>query len=438
MSDATNAAVTTGNGSPEATKPTTVTVAADAEPIDFQPVAAGFSNQSAEEAVAALLDYVSDLNASDLFIGANETDTSVAMRHLGVVRPVAKISQEEGKRWMLHIKALAGIPLDVRRRPNEGRWIRAHRDGRKTDLRINTIPTLYGEDFCIRLLQRDSNLRNLDGLGLLRQQFNELFAMLNSAGGLILVTGPTSSGKTTTLYACLQYLNDGRRKINTIEDPVEYAVEGIRQSQVSAAFKVGFPELLRNVLRQSPDVIMVGEIRDPITAQTAVRAANSGHLVFATLHAPTAAGAIQSMLNLDVHPHFFASSLRGVVAQRLVRTLCPKCKIGYDLSESPLTFEEVERWLEPGQGKAIYSAPGCPACANSGYSGRVGVFEVLNATAAARKLMVKSAETADIERQAIGDGMLEFRRSGLIKVAQGVTSTEEVIRVIPAQQLGVA
>ena len=175
-------------------------------------------------------------------------------------------------------------------------------------------------------------------------------------------------------------LNDGRRKINTIEDPIEYAVEGIRQSQVNPILNLDFPELLRNVLRQSPDVIMVGEIRDSITAQTAVRAANSGHLVFATLHSPTAGGAVQSMLNLGVHPHFFSSCLRGVIAQRLLRTLCPKCKVAYDLSESPLTFEEIERWLEPGQGKQIFSAPGCPACGQTGYTGRVGVFEVLNAT----------------------------------------------------------
>ncbi len=410
----------------------------NAERIDFQPADfAGVANQSPEEAVATLLDYASQLKASDLFIGANEKDVSVAMRHLGIVRPIARASVEDGRRWMLHIKALSGIPLDVRRQPNEGRWVRQHPNGRITDLRISTIPTLYGEDFCIRLLDRESGLRKLEGLGLERQQYNELFAMLNSPGGLILVTGPTSSGKTTTLYAALQYSNDGRRKINTIEDPVEYSVEGIRQSQVSTAFKVGFPELLRNVLRQSPDVIMVGEIRDPVTAQTAVRAANSGHLVFATLHAPTAAAAIQTMLNLDVHSHFFSSCLRGVVAQRLVRTLCPTCKIAYDLSESPLTFEEVERWLEQGQGKQIFSAPGCPMCANSGYTGRTGVFEVLNATSAVRRLMSRGADTGEIERQAIDDGMIEFRRAGLLKVAQGVTSTEEIIRILPSQQLGI-
>ncbi len=261
--------------------------------------------------------------------------------------------------------------------------------------------------------------------------------MLNAAGGLILVSGPTSSGKTTTLYACLHYLNDGRRKINTIEDPIEYAVEGIRQSQINPILNLDFPELLRSVLRQSPDVIMVGEIRDSITAQTAVRAANSGHLVFATLHSPTASGAIQSMLNLGVHPHFFSSCLRGVVAQRLIRTLCQKCKVAYDLSESPLTFEEIERWLEPGQGKQIFSAPGCPACGQTGYTGRVGVFEVLNAAPDIRKLMAVTAPANEIQRQAINEGMIEFRRSGLLKIAQGVTSTEEVIRVVPSEHLGI-
>jgi general secretion pathway protein E len=406
----------------------------DAETIDFRP--ADLAKKSPEEAVGALLDYARGLNASDLFLCTNEQEVIASVRHLGIIREVAKAPLDQGRRWMLHIKALAGIPLDVRRRPNEGRWMREH-DGHKTDLRISTIPTLHGEDFCIRLLDRETGLRQLDGLGMTRQQQNELVAMLNAAGGLILVSGPTSSGKTTTLYACLHYLNDGRRKINTIEDPIEYAVVGIRQSQINPILNLDFPELLRNVLRQSPDVIMVGEIRDSITAQTAVRAANSGHLVFATLHSPTASGAVQSMLNLGVHPHFFSSCLRGVIAQRLIRTLCSQCKVAYDLSESPLTFEEVERWLEPGQGKQIFSAPGCPACGQTGYTGRVGVFEVLNTTAGIRKLMAVTAPANEIQRQAISEGMIEFRRSGLLKIAQGTTSTEEVIRVVPSEHLGI-
>jgi general secretion pathway protein E len=408
--------------------------AVEFQAVDFHP--GDIAGRSPEEAVGALLDYASSLNASDLFLGTDEHDVAVSVRHLGIVRLVTRVDVAEGRRWMMHIKALAGIPLDARRRPTDGRWLREHGGGRKTDLRISAIPTLHGEDFCIRLLERESGLRKPEGLGLARQQYNELIAMLNAAGGLILVTGPTSSGKTTTLYACLQYLNDGRRKINTIEDPIEYAVEGIRQSQVNPVFKVDFPELLRNVLRQSADVIMIGEIRDALTAQTAVRAANSGHLVFATLHAPTASGAIQSMLDLDVHPSFLSSSLRGVIAQRLVRTLCPKCKTAYDLSEAPLTFEEVAAWLQPGEGQQYFAAPGCAACGQSGYTGRVGVFEVLKVTPGVRKLVSQSRPAREIEIQAIGEGLMEFRRSGLLKVAQGITSIEEMIRIVPAEHLG--
>ncbi len=270
-----------------------------------------------EEAVSAVLDEASLMGASDLFLASTEDGLDISVRHLGVVRSLRTVTNEDGRRWLARIKILSNIPIDNRRRPNEGRWLHERSDGHKLDIRVATIPTLHGEDFALRLLERDSTLQRLDGLGLDRQGLQSLTAMLHAPGGLILVTGPTSSGKTTTLYACLHYLNDGTRKINTIEDPIEYAVEGIRQSQVNPAIDVDFPELLRSVLRQAPDVIMIGEIRDAVTAQTAVRTANSGHLVLATLHAPTASGAVQSMLNLGVHPHFFASSLRGVLAQRL-------------------------------------------------------------------------------------------------------------------------
>ncbi len=390
-----------------------------------------------EEAVGALLDYASQLEASDVYLVTDDGAVSVAMRHMGIVRTLAKIDLAVGRRWMLHIKALSGIRHEWKRRPNEGRWIRTHRDGRKTDLRICTIPTLHGEDFTLRLLERDSQLRALDGLGLLRHQLSELRAMLAAPGGLILVTGPTASGKTTTLYAALQHLNDGLRKINTIEDPIEYAVPGVRQSQVDPVLTLDFPDLLRNVLRQSPDVIMIGEIRDVITAQTAVRAAGSGHLVLATLHAPTAATAIQSMRNLEVHPRFFADSLRGVLAQRLVRTLCEHCKEAFDLSEAPHTFDDVQRWLEAGEGGRIYSAPGCAKCQQSGFTKRAGVFEVMSVTPQVRARVSDLQSARQIEHQAATEGMINFRQAALLKVAKGLTSIEEVMRVVPAEHLGI-
>jgi type II secretory ATPase GspE/PulE/Tfp pilus assembly ATPase PilB-like protein len=389
-----------------------------------------------EEAVSALIDEASKMGASDLFLASTETGLEISVRHLGVVRRLRIVATDDGRRWLARIKILANIPIDNRRRPNEGRWLHERADGHKVDIRVATIPTLHGEDFALRLLDRDTNLQRLDGLGLDRQGLQSLTAMLHAPGGLILVTGPTSSGKTTTLYACLHYLNDGTRKINTIEDPIEYAVEGIRQSQVNVPIDVDFPELLRSVLRQAPDVIMIGEIRDAVTAQTAVRAANSGHLVLATLHAPTASGAVQSMLNLGVHPHFFASSLRGVLAQRLVRTLCSNCRVAYDLSEAPLTFEEVKPWLDDGQGRQLYTANGCDTCKKTGYAGRTGVFEVLNVTPTLRRLINENVASKILEQHAVADGMIEFRRAGLLKIAQGTTNIEEVVRVVPAEYLG--
>jgi type II secretory ATPase GspE/PulE/Tfp pilus assembly ATPase PilB-like protein len=405
-----------------------------AESIDFKPVEA----EDVEEAVATVLDQASQMGASDLFLATTETGVEIAVRHLGIVRRISQIGRDEGRRWLAHIKVLADIPIDNRRHPAEGRFFRERPDGHKIDLRVNTLPTLHGEDFAIRLLERNSVLQRLDGLGFDKHVLPTMLAMLHSPGGLILVTGPTSSGKTTTLYAALHYLNDGSRKINTIEDPIEYAVEGIRQSQVNPQIEVDFPELLRSVLRQSPDVIMIGEIRDVITAQTAVRAANSGHLVLATLHAPTAAGAIQSMLNLGVHPHFFASSLRGVIAQRLVRTLCSQCRLGLDLSEAPMTFEDVKPWLGEYDGRQLFTATGCDKCGKSGYAGRTGVFELLNVTPKVRQLINALAQAKELEQEAIAEGMFEFRRAGLLKVATGQTNTEEIVRVVPAEHLGLA
>ncbi len=392
---------------------------------------------SPERAVAILLGQAMEMNASDLFFSAAEQCTEVQVRHLGTIRRLGQLDSTYARRCIVHIKALAGIPLQNRRRPEEGRWVWSDDDGVKADLRLSTVPTLHGEDMSIRLLRRESALRRFDGLGMTRRQHHELLAMVDAPSGLILVTGPTSSGKTTTLYAALQHLNNGRRRINTIEDPIEYSVAGIQQSQINPAVNLDFPDLLRSVLRHSPDVIMIGEIRDPVTAQTAVRAANSGHLVLATLHAPTSAGAIQSMISLDVHPHALSSSLRGVIAQRLVRTLCPECKVQYKLDEGSETFAELRPWLADGEGRHFSAATGCGVCANSGFADRSGVFEVLTVTPGLRQLISHNRPASEIEYAARGDGMMTFRQAGLLKVAQRKTSVEEVIRVVPAEFLDV-
>ncbi len=389
-----------------------------------------------EDAVPRLLDHAAALMASDLYFFTNENHVTVAIRHLGVLRLISVLPLDFGRRCMAHVKAVAGMDVAERRRPLDGRRIYQRPNGVQVDLRINTIPTLYGEDYTLRLLERDSRLLHLDQLGLLRHDLNRLLGMLQSPSGLILVTGPTGAGKTTTLYACLNYLNNGERKINTIEDPIEYAVQGIRQSQVNPKIDVDFPELLRAVLRQAPDVIMIGEVRDALTAEVAVRAANSGHLVLATLHAPVAAGAVQSMLSLGVHPHFLSSCLLGCIAQRLLRMLCPVCRVAYEMLDSD-TFEEVKKWLGPDEGKTLYGSGGCDVCHGTGYHARTGVFEVLVVSKAIRKMVMAKQPLQMIRDKAIEEGTIEFRQAALLKVAQGETTVEEVFRVVPTEYLGV-
>jgi type II secretory ATPase GspE/PulE/Tfp pilus assembly ATPase PilB-like protein len=387
------------------------------------------------EVLQALVGFAVKLNASDIFILSEEDSVRLAMRWLGVMHLVAHVSREQGRHLLSYIKAEAGIDIADRRRPLGGRYLYEHSDAR-LDLRINSVPTLFGEDLAIRLLDRRVGLLKIDQLGMTRTEQSRLVSLLNSPSGLILVTGPTGTGKTTTLYACIDYLNNGERKINTLEDPIEYSVRGVRQSHVQPSLGVDFPELLRHVLRQAPDVIMIGEIRDQETALTAVRAANSGHLVLATLHAPVAAHGVQNMVALGAHPYFLANCLLGVVAQRLVRVLNPKTRVTYDIADSPGTFADVEPLLSAGEGKCLYGPGGKNSEGEPDYTARTGLFEVLTMNRELRQLVAAARPAEELEQKAIEHGMLEFRRSALLKVAQGVTSIEEMMRVVPSEFLG--
>jgi type II secretory ATPase GspE/PulE/Tfp pilus assembly ATPase PilB-like protein len=404
-----------------------------AEPV-FEP--AGWEGLEPHDAAHRLVAQAVHLEASDLFVLSDEEAIAVRLRTMGQIERVAQFSRDQGRHLINHFKTMAGIDIAERRRPQEGRWIYEH-NGQRVDLRLNIVPTLFGEDLAVRILDRQFGLRTLDTLGLTRTDFARLTGMLASPSGLLLVTGPTGTGKTTTLYACIQHLNQGTRKINTIEDPIEYAIAGVRQSQVNPRLGVDFADLLKFILRQAPDVIMIGEIRDEETAATAVRAANSGHLVLATLHAPVAAGAIQSLRALGVNPYFLSSCILGIVAQRLVRVLCAQCRVAYDISESPATFAEIESLLEPGLGKFIYGPGGCDTCRRQGYAGRTGIFEVMQFNRPLRQMVLKECPAEDLQQEAILHGMVEFRRGALLKVAQGLTSTEELLRELPAEYLGV-
>ena len=372
--------------------------------------------------VARLLDEVAALGASDLFFSAGEWDCSVSIRHLGEIRTVCHLSIEHGRHCAAHIRAEAGMDAE-HLRPHDGRWVHRTTEGKILDLRISTMPTLYGEDVAIRILDREAALLRLDRLGLLSADLDRVVRLLASPGGLLLVTGPTGSGKTTTLYACVQHLNDGHRRIHTIEDPIEYAITGVHQTQAHAKIGLHFPDLLRGIVRQGPDVILVGEIRDAETAQTAVSAANSGHLVLATLHAPVAAGAIESMLAFGVAPHFLATSLIGVLSQRLVRTFCPECRF-------PIEEESAGQ-----RGWKQYAALGCPVCHHTGFTARTAVFEVLEVSRAVRRLIQERQPAQAIEEQAYRDGMTGFARAARDLVARGLTNGDEIARRIPPECL---
>ena len=417
---------------PEKHVPTPIGPPADGDLIDV-------SGQPPEEASRHLIEHAVALGASDLFLASNEDNVSVQVRHLGIVHPISVMTREQGRRVIAYMLTNSGMAIDERRRPQDGRWIYQGKtpggdpDPNNTvDLRINLIPTMYGEDVAMRLLTRGREIYHVEKLGMIKDQQQHFGQMIHSPSGLILVTGPTGSGKTATLYSALIALNDGERKINTIEDPIEYSVEGLRQSQVNSQIDLNFADLLRSVLRQSPDVIMIGEIRDAETARTAVHAANSGVLVLATLHSPSTAGAIQSMRAYGVKPHFLATSLRGILSQRLVRTLDPATRVEFDLVDAPHTFDEIKPFLKPGEGTKLYM-PGKGR--SGGYSGRTGVFEVLPVTRALRELIASDAPTSRIREEAAEQKILSFRQAALLKVAQGQTTTEEVFRVIPTEQM---
>lgn len=356
------------------------------------------------------------------------------MRRMGMIEPITQLSKEKGAVFCNRIKALASMDLAERRRPADGRWSE-QLDGRQVDFRVNSLMTLKGEDLALRLLARRGEGYGMEELGMVGNQLVHVKSMLTSMSGLLVVTGPTGAGKTTTLYSMLERLNDGTRKINTLEDPVEFAVPGIRQSQVNEKIDLGFGELLRGILRQGPDVIMIGEIRDEDTAQTAVRAANSGHLVLSTLHSPVAAGAVQSMLALGVRPFFLANSLLGIVAQRLVRQLSPVSRIPYDMSHSPETFDEVREYLGPGQGKVIFGPNTEDPHSSGGYVSQTGLFEVMTMNRRLRELIADARPSAEIHHAAVQRGMLDFRLAALLHVARGITCVSEMSRVTPADEV---
>jgi general secretion pathway protein E len=364
------------------------------------------------------------MGASDIHLEPFENDFRVRYRKDGILHEAESPPKGLQAAVLSRLKIMARLDIAERRLPQDGRF-RLKVQGSDIDFRVSTVPTLMGESMVIRILDRGKVILDLALLGFPPRELQQFDAMIHKPYGMILVTGPTGSGKTTTLYAALERINAVEKKIITIEDPVEYRLAGVTQMQVKPSIGLTFARGLRHIVRQDPDIVLVGEIRDRETAEIAIHAALTGHLVFSTLHTNDAAGAITRLLEMEIEDFLLASAIIGILAQRLVRVICPDCK-------APLTSEEsqTEARLIFGQAAPqLYAGQGCSACAHTGFQGRSGIYELLLVDEAMRQLILKRSDAGTLRQAAIQQGMQTLAADGWAKVAQGLTSIQEVLRV---------
>jgi len=373
--------------------------------------------------VNLLISRAVEQRASDIHIEPFENELKVRYRIDGVLHDVEAPQRRLQAAIVSRVKIMSKLNIAERRLPQDGR-IKLRLMGREIDLRVSTLPTLYGESVVLRILDRSSIVVNLGSLGFPEDTLAQFDRLITKPYGMILVTGPTGSGKTTTLYGALDKINSPDKKLITIEDPVEYQLFGVNQIHVKPQIGLTFANGLRSIVRQDPDVIMVGEIRDAETAEIAIQAALTGHLVFSTLHTNDAAGAVSRLLEMGVEDYLLASSLLGVLAQRLVRKVCEKCRRSAEITPT------VQRELG-GDGAAmeIYEGTGCEACAQTGYRGRSGIFELLLVNEVIRPLILKRSSADMLKDAAVQQGMRTLREDGWHKVRTGVTTVAEVVRV---------
>jgi general secretion pathway protein E len=378
-------------------------------------------------AVNEILELALERRSTDIHLEPVRGGMRVRIRVDGILTTLRTFAPDLARPIVSRVKILAGLNIAERRLPQDGR-MRVRVQGRDVDVRIATMPTTFGEAAILRLLERDKGVQGFEQLGLSPRDFDLFSRALKAPHGMIVVTGPTGSGKTTTLAAALAILNDLTRKILTIEDPIEYEIDGISQTQVKPAIGLTFANALRAFLRQDPDVIMVGEMRDAETTRVAIQASLTGHLVLTTLHTNTAAAAITRLIDLGLEPFLLSASLQSIVAQRLVRLLCVSCRrsvrVPADLGRSEPRYRALGL-----EGKQVFEAKGCERCAGTGYAGRRAVFEVLNVTDEIRHMISIGATEAEIEGKARAHGMTTLIEDGVRAALAGETSLQEVLRV---------
>jgi type IV pilus assembly protein PilB len=360
--------------------------------------------------------------ASDIHIEPYEDSIRVRYRIDGELQNYLNIAKYIHPAIVTRIKIMGKMDIAEKRIPQDGRE-ETNIEGYDIDMRISILPTVHGEKIVIRLLNRENSIMNKEQIGFTPQNLKAFNRIIQSTYGIILLVGPTGSGKTTTLYAVLREINDTKKNIITVEDPVEYHIKGINHTQVNNKAGLGFATALRSILRQDPDIIMIGEIRDAETAQIAVRASITGHLVLSTIHTNDTASTVARLVDMGVETYLVSSALSGVVAQRLVKTICPRCKESYFPDAVERQLLGIEEGIE------VYRGAGCNACNNTGYKGRTAIHEVLPITSRIKELVNQGANAQEIKREAISEGMMTLQQSGISLVLEGRTTIEELLKV---------
>lgn len=380
--------------------------------------------------VSSIMTGAIDSRASDIHIEPQDGDLRIRYRVDGILRKELDIPATAQAEVISHIKILANMDISEKRLPQDGHITTMHQN-REFDLRVSSLPSIVGEKIVIRILDKSGSRWNLDGIVTDKSDNEKFRSLIENPYGMILLTGPTGSGKTTTLYSLLQLLNTGRNNIVTVEDPVEYRLAGITQVQVNPKAGLVFASALRSILRQDPDIILIGEIRDLETAEIAVSAAMTGHLVLSTLHTNDAAGAISRFVNLGIPPFLLASSLLGTVAQRLMRISCSRCKETYAASEEQKKVL-MAAGREPDE-LLLARNSGCENCGKTGYLGRKAIYEILPVSGQMRKMIIEGKSDTEIKEQAVREGMKTLKRSGIEAVISRTTTIEELWRVVDMQ-----
>jgi len=382
------------------------------------------------EIVSRILEFAIKSRSSDVHIEPQEKSTRVRYRVDGILVEKLTIPKNLHDALISRIKILSGLKIDEKRVPQDGRF-NFKAEGEEVDLRISTLPTAWGEKVVMRLLKKSGGVPTLNELGLRGRALRNLEEAILRPHGIILICGPTGSGKTTTLYSIISKISTPKVNIVTLEDPIEYKIAGVNQVQINPVAGLTFASGLRSFLRQDPNIILVGEIRDKETADLAIQASLTGHLVFSTLHTNDASGALPRLLDMGAEPYLLASSMTAIVAQRVVRQIHSDCKVSYQADVK--VIEDIKRFLGPlwpaGRDSTLYKGEGDAECGNSGYFGRVGIFEVLPVTEKISRLILERAASSAIEKQAREEGMITLKQDGYLKVLDGTSTIEEVLRV---------